>query len=243
MTGKIRTMNGHNDNPTATQLSSAYRKLLHQVDVFISEFSNATPQSSSDVLTVSSFNKGSSLTNSPISTESGQDEEEWLETTELLAIEDCSYLTDKHDTGISYVAHMLEKRLLTGTIYCDLCKDVLLNNEKLCDSMCVNFHQPTKSAYQLCKFTDIALKTYINTGPNFKQKVYLMVLNQIDFDQVFPEFYDPIHDINHKHFIMKFFIDEYINKKCAYISKQNTIALHKRYMRNKLRKISHYMGQ
>lgn len=47
-------MNGHNDNPTATQFISAYRKLLHQADDFISYLSNLTSQCSSNVLTISS---------------------------------------------------------------------------------------------------------------------------------------------------------------------------------------------
>lgn len=99
------------------------------------------------------------------------------------------------------------------------------------------------STYQICKFTDAVLKIYINTGPNLHQKVYLTVMNDIDFHDIFPEYYDPEHDVDHKHFLIKFFIDEYINKKCAYVAKQKTIALQKRYVRNTLRKLCHSMNQ
>lgn len=68
-------------------------------------------------------------------------------------------------------------------------------------------------------------------------------MNNIDFEQVFPQFYDPVHEIDHKHFLIKFFIDEYINKKCSYTAKQNTRALQKRYIRNKLRKLAHSIHQ
>lgn len=166
-----------------------------------------------------------------------------LEALELQALEDCNHLTDTNDTGISYVAHMLEMRLLTSRVYCNFCRNVLTKTEKLCNSMCIGTHQPCKSTYQLCILIDIALKSYINTGPNFKHKVYVMVMNNIDFEKIFPEFYEPEHDIDHKHYLIKFFIDEYINKKCSFVSKQKTIALQKRYVRNKLRKIAHFMGQ
>lgn len=237
-------MNGYNENPIATQFTSAYRKLLYQTDISPSNFSNVTSQGISNILTVSSVTKRSSLVLDH-SIPGENEEATWNEVLDLEALENCSHLTDFNDTGISYLAHMLEKRLLTSNIYCNLCKKVLERNEKVSDNMCVNIHlgKPCISTYQLCKFTDSVLKTSINTGPNFKDKIYLTVMNSLDFHNVFPEFYDPEHDIDHKHFLIRFFIDEYANKKCAYVAKQNTIALQKRYIRNRLRKLGHFMHQ
>lgn len=53
--GKIRSMNGSNDNPIASQFISAYRKLLHQADITISNDSNVAKQCSSNILTISSL--------------------------------------------------------------------------------------------------------------------------------------------------------------------------------------------
>lgn len=250
MTGKIRTMNGYNENPAPLQFVSAYRKLLYQSDILVSSYSNVMSQCSSNVLTVSSVTKQTNIVPPPsISEENEKNEEneetDWDEFLELQALDDCNHLMDYNDTGVSYVAHMLEKRLLTSNIYCNCCKKVLERNEKVGDGMCVNaqFGKPCISTYQLCKLTDSALKTLINTGPNFKQKVYLTVMNAIDFDKIFPEFFDLEHEIDHKHFLVQFFIGEYTNKKCAYVAKQKTISLQKRYMRNKLRKLGHNMRQ
>lgn len=55
LTGKIRSMNGSNDNPIASQFISAYRKLLHQADITISNDSNVAKQCSSNILTISSL--------------------------------------------------------------------------------------------------------------------------------------------------------------------------------------------
>lgn len=209
----------------------------------MSSFSNVISQCTSNVLTVSSVTKQSNTATRPVSEEN--EETDWYEFVEIQALDDCSHLMDYNDTGISYVARMLEKRLLTSNIYCNWCKKVLESSEKIGDGMCVNDHfgKPCMSTYHLCKLTDSALKTLINTGSNFKQKVYLTVMNNIDFEKIYPTFYDSEHDIDHKQFLIQFFITEYANKKCAYVAKQKTISLQKRYMRNKLRKLGHHMRQ
>lgn len=237
-------MNGSNDNPIATQFQSAYRKLLHQSDIRLSEKSNVSMEGSSNVLTISSFSKHSK--NAEIEFSSSQspeeeEEEEWNEVLELEALEHCNHILDKNDSGISFIAHLLEHRLLTSNIYCDFCRDVLLKNPKVNENLCVSpeMGRPCTSTFYLCKLTDIALKSYVNTGSNFKKKIYLYVMNQIDFEQIFSEFYLPHHDIDHKHYLIKYFIDEYINKKCTYLAKQKTISLQKKYVRNSLRKLAH----
>lgn len=238
-------MNGSNDNPIATQFQSAYRKLLHQSDIRLSEHSNVATQGSSNVLTISSFNKQSNLVGDEFSVppDNLKEEEEWNEFLELESLENCDHILDKSDSGISFVAHLLECRLLKNNIYCNFCKDVLQKNPKVNDNLCVNSEmgKPCASTFYLCKLTDIALKSYINTGPKFKKKIYLFVMNQIDFDKVFPQFFLPQHDVDHKHYLIKYFIDEYINKKCAYLAKQKTISLQRRYIRNSLRKFGHIL--
>lgn len=58
--GKIRTLNGYNDNPNAQQFCSAYRKLLYESDVVLSAGSNIESRGYSNVLTVSSSAQSSS---------------------------------------------------------------------------------------------------------------------------------------------------------------------------------------
>lgn len=169
--GKIRSLNGYNDNPMALQFISAYRKLLHQIDISISSFSNVTCQGFSNIFTVSSVTKHPNTAKEHFVPERiEEDEEEWIDALELQSYENFNHLTDTHDTGISYMANILEKRLMSGSIYCNLCKKVLEMNENVNDCMCVDYHngKPCISTYQLCKLTDSALKMYINTGLNFK---------------------------------------------------------------------------
>lgn len=258
--GKIRSMNGSNDNPTAVQFKSAYRKLLQNLDIKVSRDSNVKFIVPSNILTIPSSSRRSTLekdvnehSNSPesVSLPLYSNESIFQEWEENLYLEDSqqniNYLTESRmDSGIAYAANVIENRLKEcKQIYCYDCLLVLKNNEKINDESCVSLAngRPCLSTYRLCKLTDMALQSYINTGPNMKQRVYLDVMTNISFADLFVDFSDPEHDIAHKHFIIKFIIDEYINKKCAYIAKHHTLQLQKKYLRNKLKKKIHFAHQ
>jgi len=258
--GKIRAMNGNNDNPMPHQFTSAYRKLQLQCDIPVSAFSNVTSLVSSNVLTISSFPKRRSMLDKevdefrnapqsdfqPLVSNSALDagSVEFLEWEQILAGE---YLTDKlQDPGIVFAANIIERKLKTcDQVYCQWCVKVLEDNEKVNNQMCINVDRdiPCASTYQLCKLTDTAIKFYINNEPKFKQRIYVDIVNAIEWEKIFPLFYDEHHDTEHKEFLVKFIIDEYINKKCAYIAKHRNLELHKKYLRNKLRKLTHALHQ
>lgn len=211
--------------------------------------SNCEARSTSNILTVSSRirqpkqNLQSEPTefNNPINDDDF--ESIFFEINQMLLNEELS--DDARDPGIAHVANELEIRLKRcNQIYCQFCLQVLISNEKVSDAICVNLMdgKPCKSTFNLCKVTDSAMKVLVNTKSNFKDDVYHSVLNTIDWDNIFPEFYygeDEEHGENHKIFLVKFFIDEYINVICANIAKQTTIATQKTYLRNRLKKLIH----
>lgn len=254
--GKIRSLNGHCDNPMANQFISAYRKLLHQSDILISSFSNVSALCSSNMLTVSSNTKrGRSILNKDSLQLNAENTPEHSNTLEEIPIEcvdldqlrSTSYLTDEtHDSGILYTANLVERQLTTSNqIHCIDCLDVLIHSEKVSDNMCATLkdEKPCMSTYLICKITDNAIKIFINTGPQFKTRIYSEVLHKITWENIFPLSNVAKHDKDHKHFLVKFIIDEYVNKKCAYIAKQKTLDLEKIYLRNKLRKMCHNLHQ
>lgn len=61
--GKIRKLNGCNDNPNPQQYRSAYKKLLFNASVDVSKNSNVSPQCQSNILTISSVHCGNKSTN------------------------------------------------------------------------------------------------------------------------------------------------------------------------------------
>lgn len=152
---------------------------------------------------------------------------------------------DEQNAGIVHVANELERRLRTcDQVYCELCIQVLANNAKVDDKMCMSIGKcrPCLSTFQLCKMTDASMKFLINTGPCFKNRIYNIILNNILLEDIFPEFYEG-HDEDHKHFLVKYIVDEYINIKCAFLAKQTTIATQKKYLRNRYRKLVHFHHQ
>lgn len=254
--GKIRTMNGTNDNPMAHQLISIIRKIIHQCEIIPSPYANvkalakadAVTLITSNILTVPSTQKRRSTLEDNVIKEDVTDPEEtyndFMDWDPAMGI---GLLVDSIlDPGVVFVANELERKLLTSKhIYCFTCVNVLNNNTKVDDRVCVNINNgiPCLSTYRLCKLADTAVKSFINSSSNLKEKVYLYVMNNVDWDGIFPIFYDDEHDFEHKIFLVKFFIDEYVNKKCSFIAKQISIESHKRYIRNKLRKIGHYRNQ
>lgn len=251
--GKIRTLHGHNDNPNAQQFCSAYRKLLYEADVAISETFNITARSPSSILSVSS---SSNQPKKDVEVDLiGVEAEDEIELIDSLDFEMEQIIIDENlddstrDPGIAHVANELELRLKKcGQIYCQLCLDVLIENEKISDTLCVNLGKgkPCKSTFQLCKLTDSVMKMHINTKHDFKDNVYKTVLKNIVWEDIFPEFHegeDEEHGEDHKHFLVKFFIDAYINVICAHTAKQITIATQKKYLRKRLKKLIHNSHQ
>lgn len=259
MFGKIRSLNGQNDNPMPHQFVSAYRKILHQCEVTHSPYSNVSALAnstvgliSSDILTVPSFMKNRlKLTEQQTSFSSFENptseiqssliaSHETLDWEQLIQTE---YLTDNvQDSGIVFAAKSIESRLTNcEQIYCNPCVEILRNSPKINDHVCVNLETapPCISTYKICKLTDTVVKIYINSGQQIKLKTYLEVMNGLEWHNIFPEFDLYNHDIEHKHFIVKFIIDEYVNKKCSYYAKQTMLDLEKEYVRSKLRKIVH----
>lgn len=78
----------------------------------------------------------------------------------------------------------------------------------------------------------------------FKQKIYSHVLSSIRVDDRYPIYFDKDdHEPEHKNYLIKHIMDEYIRIKCTSIAKMETINMQKRYLRNKYRKIIHFKGQ
>lgn len=249
--GKIRTLNGHNDNPNAQQFCSAYRKLLFEADLVLSDRSNVEARCISNVLKVSSSSsrpkKCAQMNPIQIDEELADIDPDPLDFEMEVIIE----LLDDNtcDPGIAYVANELELRLKRcKQIYCQSCLKVLHANKKISDEICVNWDKgkPCQSTFLICQLTNSAMKMYLNTKPDFKDNVYKSVLKKVVWEEIFTEFFEgdsEEHGEDHKQFLVKFFIDEYINVTCAHTAKQITIATQKQYLRKRLMKLIHFHSQ
>lgn len=246
--GKIRAMNGHNDNPNSQQFSSSYRKLLYEADMVLSEGSNVKMLGYSNVLMVSSNSKSTSQvdfeeTTFPLNITIEDRESFEFEIEQYLISEQIDNTSE--DPGIVHIASELERRLKSSDqIYCKLCPQVLEYNEKVNDDICISLDKckPCLSTFLLCKHAINIMKIFINKGSGFQSQLYNLVLEKLPHESIFPEFFaDQEHSMDHKTFLIKYFIDESVNVKCALIAKQKTISTQKKYLRNRLKKIGHYL--
>lgn len=250
--GKIRSMHGCNDNPTVIQLSAALKKLLFKCDVLISSSSNVSMFGcSSNVLTVSS--RRAQLHDDfagYVQTDSNKsipnDDEEASVLSELDRNAHLTELTN--DAGIAFVASSIENRVLScGNISCYMCQLVLTENEKVDVKLCITAgRRPCKSTFQLCKLADTAIKatSQCNSQANFKQRIYLYVLGNINLSSLYPLYnFDEDHDEDHKNYIVKHIVDEYTRIKCTHNAKMKTINMHPKYYRSLNTKSIHFLGQ
>lgn len=255
--GKLRSMNGANDNMTVQQFTSAYKKLLHNCDIRISSYSNIFNGCASNILTVTSRRAklyddldGDVPVNTALDTQSNNDDIS-DELDELGKLDRNKYLIEQGNmAGIAFIANSIEYRLLStddrDNMTCHYCRQVLERNEKIDAKLCVQETQPCKSTFQICKLTDTAIKILLSCSSqsNFKQKVYVYVLSNININSLyFNYFEDEGHDIDHKHYLIKHIIDEYTRIKCTYLSKIKTMNMQQIFLRNKFRKLVQFAGQ
>lgn len=186
----LLTMSGFNDNPTAQQFESAYRKLMIHNDVVYSKNSNCI-DFGTKILTVSSNRPAAFNKNIRECGELPEDED--LRSQDFIG---CSqYVDDIQDHSIAYMASVLEARIIGANRYneivkCEKCTFAFIENELIEDSFIrlksrnSNILQPCKSTFEICKFVDSHLKTYEGKTIPY-DTVALQILRNVSFDSLF----------------------------------------------------------
>lgn len=221
---KIRLIHRTNDNPTVQQFKGSFKRIQMISDITISTHANITTCNSnvSNLLTISS--------SQPVSvhcqTQAIDDDDDVIETND----DPC------FNGAIGFVAAEVESRLLKAG-GCAYCKKVLRENEKIDIKNCVGINIPCSSSFEICKAVDAGINHFIkNSHENFKDKIMNYVMSTVNFDDLFPNFFELHHEKDHKDFLVKYIIDEFTHIKCTYVSKQKNLDMHKVYLRHKYRK-------
>lgn len=155
------------------------------------------------------------------------------------------YLIDKtNHCAITFIAYKIEQRLLNYEhVYCQLCRKVLLENEKMDENDCIGNKIPCRSSFDICRSADIAIRQFIGIANNsLKIKVIQYVMKSINIDHIFSRHFPIEHDITHKYFLIRFIITDKVHLKCQYLSKQKTLDIHNQFLRHKNRKDIHLAG-
>lgn len=240
---KIRSVHRSNDNPTVQQFKASYKRIQMASDISISQNANISSviPAVSNLLTISSVQKTdfsiAATSESAELFDGDESVEEIGENFHFVSEDMC------HDGAVSFVAFEIEVRLLKAA-GCSYCKMVIRQNDKVEEINCVGNNIPCQSTFDICKAVDAAIKQLINSSNNdFKHKITSYVMRTINFDELYPNYFDEHHDSDHKHYLVNYIINEYTHIKCTFISKQKNLEMHKNYFRCKYRKEIQRAGQ
>ena len=238
----IRAMGGFNNNPTAKQFASAYKKLLVHNEVKSSAEANCLPQDNTNILTVSSRR---TETETDLNTNCDID----YDNIPLSAIN--SSLTEP----VVYVAGFVERKIIKQ-IKCDTCIELLNRCEPYVSSFISlkskgNLRFPRKDTVTVCETVHkILYLLKLENKLKSKNAYQIIIYNsfkKLNINSLFLLFNDHIMDCdameNHKYFLIKLIIESYIKVNLFHIGKEYSLNEHKKYIREKLTKYIHFMGQ
>lgn len=263
---KIRSRNGHNNNPTVMQFKGAYRRLLCNLDIKPSRWSNCaifdtfdpettdfSPQS--NVYFISSRRPKLDVMNDEVfqrNLENQQDEisMELGQMYELEGFERNHHLFGGYvGASLAYAAYIIEKRIESRTFHCDCCKLVFSENEKLCERsiQMIESKRPCVSTFYICKIIDKVMslwkpKCFENHRDRDFRVLYYMAFQEINFENVYPLSDFKNHE-EHKFHLVKCIVQQFINIKTSQICKQISLDLHEKILRSKLTNWIKFCGQ
>lgn len=167
--GRIRSLNGCNNNPYVSQFKGAYRKLLCNIKITAPEhgncriFTRLLPENYlfSDIFTVTSARPRTTFENIEQNYEKQKNEvlNDLVKLNEIKVSDPLLDAASNHT--IAFMASRIEENILSKNFECRNCLNVLDENEKIYEYD-VNhlFKLPCRSTFNICKTTEQFLKLY-----------------------------------------------------------------------------------
>lgn len=263
----IRQMFGCNDNPSAKQFESAWRRLLGQHQITASEYANCA---NNDVMYLNVLNassrketnekfkseqKGGTLVNENnniIATSHRViDEEEIMNIRSI--VYNPIYSDDLKSHMISYIACVLQKNIIEGRWYtriaCEKClcafsEDEFIDDEFIKIKMKTQKLRPAaKSTFQICIVAEQLMAKY-DYEPIKNDFMLNEILQIVSLEELFSYSDFSTHsESDHKSRLVGMIVSMYLKKRQEYISRCNTLDAHKLFWRSKLKKVVHFQGQ
>lgn len=241
--GRIRSLNGNNDNPNVTQFTSALRKLLIKNEITSSSFANCADKLK--IMTVSSRRVNDDLLNFPNNItlqtiEMKSDENEGFEHAQK---NENDFLMDNlEEATIACIAGKIEKKIQeSGRFECN-CQFVLSRNERVNDLMIsTESYIPCISTLYVCKVANINFNLCRNQIAFNYDILVQNIIDSFDFKDIYTDFFEC--DLSHKMGFVKYITEEFIRLQATYIAKNLTLVEQKLLCSKLLKKKAHFLGQ
>lgn len=263
----IRQMFGCNDNPSAKQFESAWRRLLGQHQITASEYANCANNDTAylSVLNASSRTKtnekrkkeqkGNILmnenNNTIVTAHSAIDEEEIMNIRSIIS--NPIYSNDLKTHMISYMACLLQENIIEGRWYTKItCKKCLcaFSEDEFIDDKFIDIKMKTqklrpaaKSTFIICLVAEQLIEKH-EYEPIKYDSMLTEILQIISLEELFSlSDFNTHSESDHKLRLVGMIIKMFLRKRQQYISRCNTLDAHKIFWRSKLKKVVHFSGQ
>lgn len=248
--GRIRSMNGFNDNPNVQQFISAFRKILSSEEIKSSILSNCTD--SLKILSISSRKPKCDENMNNCSRFNSSDYMECIEQSdEAMNIDYIENLIQNNQSlenySIADLAANIEAKIenckLSGRFSCEKCYHIFSENQKI-DFVFNNETNiaPCKSTFEICVLSNQHLKANMFDLQFNYVKLIDSILRGINFVGLYSRTNFENHE-HHKFHIALFIAEEYLRVQANYIAKNATLDEQTKILRCKLKKLVHFFGQ
>lgn len=156
------------------------------------------------------------------------------------------------NASIAYASKLIEESIIGAQFNCECCKFVFDENEKLNDRTIglILPKRPCTSTYNVCQIVDKYMNAYkLNREGNVKnidfrviRVIHYKVFKDIDYNKIFVSTDFKDHE-QHKFFLVKTIVQNYLHIKTAQIAKEITYEEYDKIIRSKLTKWIHFQGQ
>lgn len=247
--GKIRSMNGFNNNPTCEQFNSAVRKLLASNSILISKYANCsdlgltmdqTPYS--NIGSVSSRRQktsSTSVTNEYFEEGDVESLLQQLAVIQELSLEASKDNIDMEDFTVAHIAGIIETKIINSSRFkCDHCKTLLANDAKIQSAFQQNtMRKPCQNTFEICKATNHFVKLELLKGQFTLDSIKFATRSSLDLEHLYEDADFSEDCLNNKLFLIDYIISLYLQIKGTYLAKSVNEKENQINMRQKLSKL------
>lgn len=248
--GKVRSLNGYNNNPTCQQFNAAVRKLLANTTILYSKYGNCAIVDSNSThyavhnpysnISMITSRRSTINSNNQCDDVSGDEIESlYMQLAQIQSLENGNNYTDLSDMTVAHIAGIIENRIFnSGRFDCEDCKTVLNDDPKICQPFLNSsgIRKPCRSTFKICTAADHFLKLEILKGQFNINVIHRGIISSLDYEEIFCAANFENHP-EHKLYMMKHILSEYVRIKGVYLAKTYTFKEKQNSMRQKLSKL------
>lgn len=235
--GRIRSLNGCNDNPTIEQFNGALRKIIINDEIKSSVKANCQDLLNLSILNVSSSNV--KTVDVHLNEVLDLDTEQFERMQRIQREYDSN---DVMDASIGYVAAVIEQKIVEQSLFtCLKCISIIPENDKVTMPIS-SAYKPCQTTFEICSIAHKYIQYLLRDFKYTYEELLSDISCEYNFANAFPKTNFEGHE-KHREDFVDFIISEYIRIQATYFAKQVTLKEQEILIRKKYNKLVHFAGQ